>query len=69
MTARPQRTTPTGNLLTLAEVLDELRVPRSTFFNWKATGRAPRTIKYPNGSLYVRRRDLDNWLNDHEEAA
>ncbi|MFI6331094.1 helix-turn-helix transcriptional regulator [Micromonospora chersina] len=63
------RRTPAGNLLTLAEVLDELRVPRSTFFRWKATGRAPRTIKYPNGSLYVRRRDLDNWLNDHEEAA
>jgi len=69
MPARPQRATPAGNLLTLAEVLAELRVPRSTFFRWKATGRAPRTIKYPNGSLYVRRRDLDNWLNDHEEAA
>ena len=68
MTARPHRTTPTGNLLTLAEVLDELRVPRSTFFRWKATGRAPRTIKYPNGSLYVRRRDLDAWLAAHEEA-
>ncbi|WP_431928517.1 helix-turn-helix transcriptional regulator [Micromonospora wenchangensis] len=69
MTSRPKRTTPTGSLLTLAEALDELRVPRSTFFRWKATGRAPRTIKYPNGSLYIRRRDLDNWLNDHEEAA
>lgn len=63
------RRTPTGNLLTLTEVLDELRVPRSTFFRWKATGRAPKTIKYPNGSLYVRRRDLDNWIDDHEEAA
>lgn len=69
MPAVRKTSTPTGQLLTLAEVLDELRVPRSTFFRWKATGRAPRTIKYPNGSLYVRRRDLDNWLNDHEEAA
>ncbi|MEU9505429.1 helix-turn-helix domain-containing protein [Micromonospora sp. NPDC048170] len=63
------RRTPTGALLTLTEVLDELRVPRSTFFRWKATGRAPQTIKYPNGSLYVRRRDLDAWLTDHEEEA
>jgi predicted DNA-binding transcriptional regulator AlpA len=67
--AAPRRITLTGNLLTLAEVLDELRVPRSTFFRWKATGRAPKTIKYPNGSLFVRRRDLDAWLNNHEEAA
>ncbi len=54
-------------LLTLAEVLAELDVPKSTFFRWKAIGRAPRTIKYPNGSLRVRRRDLDTWLADHEE--
>jgi predicted DNA-binding transcriptional regulator AlpA len=58
-----------GQLLTLAEVLDTLRVPRSTFFRWKATGRAPRTIKYPNGNLYVRRRDLESWLSEHEESA
>lgn len=69
MTIRPQRATPARNLLTLTEVLDELDVKRSTFFRWKATGRAPKTIKYPNGSLRIRRRDLDNWLNDHEEAA
>jgi predicted DNA-binding transcriptional regulator AlpA len=66
---RPNRAAATGQLLTLAEALAELRVPRSTFFRWKATGRAPRTIKYPNGSLYIRRRDLDAWLSKHEEAA
>jgi hypothetical protein len=68
------RTPPTGrrDLLTLAQVLDELGgddgpLPRSTFFRWKATGKAPRTIKYPNGSLRIRRTDLDSWLNAHEE--
>ncbi|WP_320069019.1 helix-turn-helix domain-containing protein [Micromonospora sp. RTGN7] len=65
----PHRAPATGQLLTLAEVLAELDVPKSTFFRWKATGKAPRTIKYPNGSLRIRRRDLDAWLNDHEEAA
>jgi predicted DNA-binding transcriptional regulator AlpA len=58
-----------NSLLTLSEVLAELDVPKSTFFRWKATGKAPKTIKYPNGSLRVRRRDLDAWLDAHEEAA
>lgn len=56
-----------GMLLTLPEVLEELDVPKSTFFRWKAIGRAPRTIKYPNGSLRIRRSDLDAWLAAHEE--
>jgi predicted DNA-binding transcriptional regulator AlpA len=60
---------PTGrsDLLTLADVLAELNVPKSTFFRWKAIGKAPRTIKYPNGSLRIRRKDLDAWLDAHEE--
>ena len=58
-----------ADLLTLAEVLAELGVPKSTFFRWKAIGRAPQTIKYPNGSLRVRRRDLEAWLANHEEEA
>jgi predicted DNA-binding transcriptional regulator AlpA len=53
--------------LTLPEVLAELDVAKSTFFRWKATGQAPRTIKLPNGSLRIRRRDLDAWLAEHEE--
>jgi len=57
-----------AELLTLADVLLELEVPRSTFFRWKAIGKAPRTIKYPNGSLRVRRADLDAWLAAHEEV-
>jgi predicted DNA-binding transcriptional regulator AlpA len=52
----------------LDEVLAELDLPRSTFFRWKATGKAPRTIKYPNGSLRVRRSDLDAWIAAHEEV-
>ncbi len=57
-----------GELLTLPQVLAELDVPKSTFFRWKAIGKAPRTIKYPNGSLRVRRRDLDAWIEAHVEV-
>jgi predicted DNA-binding transcriptional regulator AlpA len=57
-----------GDLLTLAQVLAELEVPKSTFFRWKSLGRAPKTIKYPNGSLRIRRADLDAWIADHEES-
>jgi predicted DNA-binding transcriptional regulator AlpA len=54
--------------LTLPELLAELDVAKSTFFRWKATGKAPRMIKLPNGSLRIRRRDLDAWLTEHEET-
>lgn len=60
--------TPARDYLTLAEFLTELNVPKSTFFRWKATGQAPRTIKLPNGSLRIRRRDLDAWLAEREAA-
>ncbi|WP_434971452.1 helix-turn-helix transcriptional regulator [Micromonospora peucetia] len=36
-------------LLTVPEVLAELRVPRSTWFYWRQTGKGPRVIKLPNG--------------------
>jgi predicted DNA-binding transcriptional regulator AlpA len=55
-------------LLTLDQVLAELGdVARSTFFRWKALGIAPKTIKLPNGSLRVRRSDLEAWIAAHEE--
>lgn len=53
--------------LTLAEFLDALDVPKSTFFRWKATGQAPRTYKLPNGQLRISRRDFDAWIEAREE--
>jgi len=59
---------PGNELLTLDRVLAELGdVARSTFFRWKALGIAPKTIKLPNGSLRVRRSDLEAWIAAHEE--
>lgn len=59
----------TRNMLTLAEVCEELKISRSTFYDWRAKRRAPRCIKLPNGDLRIRRSDLENWLDDREDAA
>jgi predicted DNA-binding transcriptional regulator AlpA len=55
--------------LTIADVCDELDVARSTFYDWRAKGRAPRCIKLPNGELRIRRSDLDAWLDACTEEA
>lgn len=52
--------------LTIPEVCDELGIARSTFYDWRASRRAPRCIKLPNGGIRVRRQDLDNWLTTLE---
>lgn len=66
--SRP-RSTSTRAHLTLADLCDELGIARSTFYDWRAKGAAPRCIKLPNGELRIRRTDLDTWLNTLEDAA
>jgi len=41
--------------LTIADVCDELGVARSTFYDWRAKGAAPKCFKLPNGEIRVRR--------------
>lgn len=55
--------------LTIAEVCEELEVSRSTFYDWRAKGRAPKCLKLPNGEIRIRRADLERWLDSCEEAA
>jgi predicted DNA-binding transcriptional regulator AlpA len=43
-------------------VCAELRIERSTFYDWRAKGRAPKVSKLPNGELRIVRRDLDAWF-------
>jgi len=49
-------------LLTIAEVLGEIKVARSTFDTWRSLGCAPECIKLPNGQIRVRRCALESWL-------
>lgn len=55
--------------LTISALCAELEVSRSTFYDWRAKGRAPKCIKLPNGEIRVRRADLDHWLESCEERA
>jgi predicted DNA-binding transcriptional regulator AlpA len=55
--------------LTIAAFCEEFEVARSTFYDWRAKGRAPRCIKLPNGEIRIRRADLDRWIATCEEAA
>ncbi len=55
--------------LTIADVCDELGVARSTFYDWRAKGAAPKSLKLPNGEIRVRRVDLDAWLQTLEDGA
>jgi predicted DNA-binding transcriptional regulator AlpA len=56
-------------MLTVPEVLRELRISRSTFYDWRAKGRAPRCLKLPNGDLRVRRSELSRFIESCEEYA
>lgn len=67
--ARPEPSRASGReQVTIAELCAELKISRSTFYDWRAKGRAPRCLKLPNGDLRIRRADLDAWLDTRAEA-
>lgn len=55
--------------LTVDQLCEELQVARSTFYQWRQVGKAPRCIRLPNGAIRVRRDDLDAWLAALEDVA
>ncbi|MEU6967343.1 helix-turn-helix domain-containing protein [Kitasatospora aureofaciens] len=56
--------------LRLEAVLEEIDMSRSAYYRMRALGKAPKTIKLPNGQIRVRRSDLDAWWAAQElEAA
>ncbi|MFE5871694.1 helix-turn-helix transcriptional regulator [Streptomyces roseifaciens] len=61
---------PRDELLTIPQVLDELPgVSKSTFYRWRQLKKGPRSIKLPNGTVRIRRSELDRWLAAREDAA
>lgn len=66
---------PRDALLTITEVCTILRdddgrpLSRATFYRWRATGKAPKCLKLPNGQIRVRQSALDRFLEHCAEAA
>jgi hypothetical protein len=55
--------------LTVAEILDDLGIPRRTWQRWRELGLAPEAIKLPNKELRIRRSVYEAWLVTLEESA
>jgi excisionase family DNA binding protein len=55
--------------LTVAEFCAEMRITRSTFYDWLAKGLAPKCHKLPNRQLRIDRADVDTWYSGREVAA
>jgi excisionase family DNA binding protein len=55
--------------LTVDEFCAEMKISRSTFYDWKAKGRAPRCYQLPNRELRIDRADIEQWFRSHEVAA
>ena len=61
--------TPGDPLLTIDEVIAELRVSRAAFYRWRRQGAGPAVVRLPGGGLRVRRSALTAWLRRLEEDA
>ena len=48
-------------LLTVDEVIAELRSSRATFYRWRQVGRAPTAVRLPNGGLLIPRAARSDW--------
>jgi predicted DNA-binding transcriptional regulator AlpA len=59
---------PENALLTVDQICAELHISRSTFYDWRAKGKAPECIVLPNGSLRVQRADQPQWLSARRAA-
>ncbi|MEU6011973.1 MULTISPECIES: AlpA family transcriptional regulator [unclassified Streptomyces] len=56
-------------MLSIDQVIAEIGVPRATFYRWRQLRKGPKAIKLPNGSVRIRRSELERWIEALEEAA
>lgn len=54
------------DLLTIDEVIAELRVSRAAFYRWRQQGTGPASVRLPGGSVRIRRAALTGWLRGLE---
>ena len=54
-------------LLTIDEVIAELRVSRAAFYRWRRQGAGPPAVRLPGGGVRVRRSALTAWLRRLEQ--
>jgi excisionase family DNA binding protein len=59
---------PEDPLLTIDEVIAELRVSRAAFYRWRRQGSGPAVMRLPGGGVRVRRSALSQWLRRLEHA-
>ena len=55
-------------ILTIDQAASYLAIPKATLYTWRTrrAGFGPRAVK-AGGCLRYRRRDLDDWINQHLE--
>ncbi|WP_034266765.1 helix-turn-helix transcriptional regulator [Actinospica robiniae] len=51
-------------LLTVPQVASELQISRATLYRWVETGKGPKPLKLPGGTLRFRRSALDRFLTE-----
>jgi predicted DNA-binding transcriptional regulator AlpA len=61
--------TPEPKMITVDQFCAELLISRSTFYDWRAKGRAPKCKKLPNGELRILLKEYHQWLADLGDAA
>jgi excisionase family DNA binding protein len=66
---RTTKARPVCEQLTVDQLCAELQIARSTFYQWRQVGKAPRSVRLPNGAIRIRRDDLDAWMAALEKAA
>jgi excisionase family DNA binding protein len=49
-------------LLTIEEVIAQLRVSRAAFYRWRRRGTGPAEVRLPGGGVRIRRSALWQWL-------